>query len=155
MAGLPKKTLMLLVKDNQVLLANKKRGVGKGKTVAVGGGVEVGETILEAAIRETIEEVTVIPKNSEEVAELKFKFPHKPEYSMHVFVFMTDSWQGEISETEELTPSWFNIDNLPFEQMWADAPHWLSRVLAGEKLKADFYYAKDLTVERMDITVLN
>jgi len=154
MTKLPKKTLMLLVKDKQVLLANKKRGVGKGKIVAVGGGVELAETILEAAIRETIEEVTVLPQNPKEVAELKFNFPYKPEYSMHVFVYMTDSWQGEVSETEELKPSWFSIDNLPFGQMWADAPYWLPRVLAGEKLKAEFYYAQDQTVEEMEIISL-
>jgi len=154
MTELPKKTLMLLVKDKQVLLANKKRGVGKGKIVAVGGGVEVAETILQAAIRETIEEVTVLPQNPKEVAELKFKFPYKPEYSMHVFVFMTNSWQGEVAETEELKPSWFSFNNLPYEQMWADAPYWLPRVLAGEKLRADFYYAQDQTVDKMNIVKL-
>ncbi len=154
MTELPKKTLMLLVKDKQVLLANKKRGVGKGKIVAVGGGVEAAETILQAAIRETIEEVTVLPQNPEEVAELKFNFPYKPAYSMHVFVFMTNSWQGEIAETEELKPSWFSFDNLPYDQMWADAPYWLPRVLAGKKLRADFYYAQDQTVEKMNIVKL-
>ncbi|HHO56326.1 MAG TPA: 8-oxo-dGTP diphosphatase [Trueperaceae bacterium] len=154
MIELPKKTLMLLIKDKRVLLAYKKRGVGKGKIVAVGGGVEDGETILQAAIRETIEEVTVVPNNPKEIAELKFNFPYKPEYSMHVFVFMTDSWQGTISETEELRPSWYSFDNLPYEQMWADAPYWLSRVLAGDCIRADFYYAKDLTIDEMNIDSL-
>lgn len=32
---------------------------------------------------------------------------------------------------------------LPFTQMWDDAPHWLPRVLAGERLRATFSYADD------------
>ena len=75
MLDLPKKTLMLLVRDDKVLLGLKGRGVGKGKIVAVGGGVEDGETIRAAAIRETMEEIGVEPKNVVAVADLNFVFP--------------------------------------------------------------------------------
>ena len=52
-------TLCLLVKDDKVLLAMKKRGFGMGKWNGVGGKVEDGETIEMAAARETGEEIGV------------------------------------------------------------------------------------------------
>jgi len=142
---------MLLITEDKVLLGLKGRGVGQGKIVAVGGGVEEAETIREAAIRETIEEIGVAPNNPIAVADLNFVFPYKHEYSMHVFVYLSQSWSGEILATDELEPRWFEIQNLPFEQMWADAPYWLPRVLAGEKLKAEFFYDKNLEIERKQV----
>jgi len=35
---------------------------------------------------------------------------------------------------------WFKINELPFERMWDDDPHWLPRVLAGEFMKMKFYF---------------
>ena len=45
-------TLCPLIKDDQILLAMKKRGFGVGKWNGVGGKVEKGEEIIDAAIRE-------------------------------------------------------------------------------------------------------
>ena len=50
-------TLLLLRKDNEILLAKKKRGFGEGKYNGVGGKLEDGETPEEAMIRETEEEI--------------------------------------------------------------------------------------------------
>ena len=40
-------------------------------------------------------------------------------------------------ESDEMRPAWFRVDALPFAQMWQDAPHWLPRILAGERLDLD------------------
>lgn len=48
-------TLLLIHQANRVLLGMKKRGFGQGRYNGFGGKVEKGETIIEAAIRETIE----------------------------------------------------------------------------------------------------
>ena len=50
-------TLLLILKDNQILLAEKKRGFGVGKFNGIGGKVEKDETIEGAMIRETQEEI--------------------------------------------------------------------------------------------------
>ena len=60
-----KTTLSFFIKKNQILLAMKKRGFGKGKWNGVGGKVQRGETTKEAAIRETKEEIGVVPRSLE------------------------------------------------------------------------------------------
>ena len=50
-------TLIYIFKGNQVLMAMKKRGYGVGKLCGPGGKLQDGETPLQAAIRETEEEI--------------------------------------------------------------------------------------------------
>ena len=65
-------TLCLLKKDNEILLAMKKRGFGEGKYNGVGGKIENGETPEEAMLRETQEEISVTPTKYEKVGFLEF-----------------------------------------------------------------------------------
>ena len=53
-------TLMILRDGDRILFGLKKRGFGKGKLVGVGGKVDANETVEEAAIRETEEEIGVM-----------------------------------------------------------------------------------------------
>lgn len=52
-ADIPNKllTLVMIMKDNRLLLGMKKRGFGKGRWNGFGGKVQGGETIIEAAKR--------------------------------------------------------------------------------------------------------
>ena len=88
-------TLCIFVKDepiNEVYLGIKKRGFGKGKHVAVGGGVEAGEMPAQAAVRE-IEEETGIKLSIDQLDKVgKIKFDkqihegnHKPIISSTLF----------------------------------------------------------------------
>ena len=52
-----KAVLGFIVKDNQVLLAMKKRGFGEGWWNGAGGKIKEGETPLEAILREMQEDV--------------------------------------------------------------------------------------------------
>ena len=65
-------TLLLILNDNQILLAEKKRGFGIGKFNGIGGKVEKDETIEEAMIRETQEEIGVTPTDFNRVATITF-----------------------------------------------------------------------------------
>ena len=70
-------TLLFLLKNNQILLAMKKRGFGQGRWNGAGGKPKDEETIIETAIRETQEEIGVTPKNISQVATLDFYFQNK------------------------------------------------------------------------------
>jgi 8-oxo-dGTP diphosphatase len=67
-------TLLFVIKDGQILLIHKKRGLGAGKINGPGGRLEPGETPYEAAIRETQEEVGITPTDAVQVGELHFQF---------------------------------------------------------------------------------
>jgi 8-oxo-dGTP pyrophosphatase MutT (NUDIX family) len=135
-------TLCLLLKEDKILLAIKKRGFGVGRWNGTGGKVKDGEDILNAALRETKEEIGVEIKNPEKFGLFHFKFPHKPEWDQDVHLFVSDSWIGEPQETEEMKPQWFNFSEIPYDKMWSDDILWLPRVLKGEKLEADFVFAE-------------
>jgi ADP-ribose pyrophosphatase YjhB (NUDIX family) len=147
---LRKSTLVFLVKGDEVLLAMKKRGFGEGRWNGVGGKVTDGETVEEAAKREAKEEIGVDVKSLQKVASLNFFFPHVPtelRYNQEVCVFLVVEWEGEPRESEEMKPQWHTMDSLPFENMWADDPLWLPRVLNGKKVQADFSFTEDQKVE--------
>jgi 8-oxo-dGTP diphosphatase len=142
----------------EVLLGHKKTGLGLGKVVGLGGHVEPGESAAEAAVREVSEESgLVVPRAAlTEAARVTFLFPARPAWDMDVTVFTAADWSGEPAETDEIRPQWFPVAGLPFDQMWDDAPRWLPRVLAGERLRATFTYAGDnQTVAAEAVTALN
>lgn len=123
----------------ELLLGLKKRGIGEGKLVAPGGHVEPGETDLQACVREVKEEtgLSVDVGDLRPLGRVVFRFPSRPEWDMYVAMFACERYEGEPAESDELTPAWYPLDDLPFERMWDDAKYWLPRVLAGEQLNAD------------------
>ena len=138
-------TLCLLVKNEQILLAMKKRGFGVGKWNGVGGKVDPGKDkgVLDATIRETKEEIGVLPDELKKVAVLKFRFPHKEEWDQDVHVFLTNKWDGNPEESEEMKPQWFGFKDIPYDSMWDDDKIWLPHVLSGKKLEADFIFGDE------------
>jgi 8-oxo-dGTP diphosphatase len=137
--------LCLLTRGDQVLLGHKKRGLGAGNITGIGGHVESGETPSQAAAREMKEETGVVVDTANlcHMAELVFVFPVRPSWDQTISVFTATSWHGEPIETAEIAPRWFPVRELPVDQMWDDARHWLPRVLAGEYVAATFTYADD------------
>lgn len=128
--------LCFIRKGHRLLLIRKKRGFGAGKINAPGGKIEPGETALQAAIRETREEVGVVPLAPEARGELHFQFVDG--YSLHCTVFLATDLRGEPVETAEATPFWADINALPYDEMWEDDRHWLP-LLLDEKSFAGFF----------------
>ncbi len=136
-------TLCLFVKNDEILLAMKKRGFGIGKWNGVGGKIdkEKGDnSIIEAAIRETKEEIGINANNLEKVALLHFRFPYKEDWNQDVHVFLVKNWQGQPQESEEMFPKWFKINEIPYNKMWDDDRVWLPHILEGKKLEAEFLF---------------
>jgi 8-oxo-dGTP pyrophosphatase MutT (NUDIX family) len=149
-----KATTCLLRRKNQILLAMKKRSFGVGKWNGVGGKQQKNEEIDITAVREVEEEIKVQinPQDLNKVAVFKFYFPYKLEWNMEVYFYFCYQWQGEPEETEEMKPQWFNLDQIPYDQMWDDDIYWLARVLKGEKLEGEFYFDKtNNKIEKINI----
>jgi 8-oxo-dGTP diphosphatase len=134
-------TLLFVIRDGEILLIRKKRGLGAGKINGPGGRLEPGETAAEGAVREVEEEVGVTPVGVEERGELKFQFVDG--YSIHVRVFSATGCEGEVVETEEAVPLWTPLESIPYEEMWADDILWLPLLLRGEPFSGRFLFDGD------------
>ena len=135
-------TLLFLLKDGEILLAMKKRGFGAGRWNGTGGKIEVGETKNQAVIRECKEEINVTPLDCEEVATHIFTFENaEPDIITHTFICR--KWQGRPKETEEMSPHWFKINQIPYDEMWQDDILWLPLILRGKKLSCTFSFDND------------
>jgi 8-oxo-dGTP diphosphatase len=135
------------VKDNQILLALKKRGFGIGKWNGYGGKPEGGEDLLSCAVRETAEEIGVQIEKADlnHLGRLEFYFTDNPSWNQEVNIFKVHKWNGEPVETDEMRPQWFDFDKIPFEQMWLEDKHWIPKFLAGKKFEGKFNYNHDGT----------
>jgi len=132
--------------ERQVLLGRKKKGLGLGNIVGLGGKLEPGESALDAAVREVEEEsgLAVTKDALTPMGVLTYLFPHRTAWSQRSNVFVTDVWSGVPRESDELNPQWFTIADLPVDDMWDDARHWLPGVLAGVPVEATFTFGEDL-----------
>lgn len=109
-----------------------------------GGKLLEGENLTEALIREVFEEIKVKINSSDliQVATLDFTFKDNKKWNQQTHVFITEKLQGEPTETEEMNPTWYDIDKIPYENMWIDDIHWLPLVLEGKKINASFNFNK-------------
>ena len=153
-------TLLFLVKREgeritEICLAMKKRGFGVGRWNGTGGKVSEGESIEDATIRETEEEIFVTPRNLKKVALLHFTFLHNPDFDQNVHVFITGEWEGEPTESEEMKPAWVPVDNVPYDAMWPDDIFWLPEVLNGNGIEASFTFGPGDTIEDKEVNVVN
>lgn len=142
-------TLCFVLRDGQVLLGMKKRGFGAGRWNGFGGKIEPGETIEEAAKRETLEECGITVKQMEAVGIHEFVFADRPDELLEVHVFRVDVYSGEPIETEEMQPKWFAYGAIPYADMWPDDQYWFPLFLTGKHFKTRFLFgAKDSVLEQ-------
>ena len=140
-------TLLLIIKDNRILLARKKRGFGEGKINGIGGKMQPGETIDETMIRETIEEIGVVPKQYEKVGLITFDELLNGERvfnDMHIYV--AGDFDGEIAESDEMCPEWYDLDKIPFDKMFDDDKLWYPLLLAGKKFKGQAVFGENYKI---------
>lgn len=137
-------TLLILRDGDKILLAKKKRGFGEGLYNGVGGKLEKGESVLDAMIRETQEEIGVTPTTYEKYGINEFlEFVNDEETNLVFHLFIATEWEGEPTESEEMAPEWFDIENIPYDKMFKDDRYWLPLVLEGKKVRGKFVFDKN------------
>ncbi|XP_028395490.1 7,8-dihydro-8-oxoguanine triphosphatase-like [Dendronephthya gigantea] len=132
-------TLAFVLDAGRILLGMKKRGFGAGRWNGFGGKVDPGESIEDAAKRELSEECNLKTNKLDQVGILKFEFVGQPQI-LEVHVFKTSKYEGTIQESEEMRPQWFEIDQVPFKEMWPDDDLWFPMMLNDEKFEGYFKF---------------
>ncbi len=147
-------TLAFFVDGNQILLGYKKRGFGAERWNGFGGKVESDESIESAAKREALEECGVEILKLEKKAIHEFSFKDKLGV-LEVHTFWVSEWRGEPCETEEMRPSWFVLEDIPYDTMWPDDELWLPRFLKGEYLKTKFLFGDNDRVLEYEVQTVS
>lgn len=134
-------TLVFLVQHGRLLLIRKKTGLGQGKINGPGGKLEHGETPEQCAVRECQEELMITPRSLEYGGQNLFQFVDG--YSIHVWTYIARGYDGTPTETVEAAPLWFDLDAIPYDEMWVDDRIWLPMLLRGEKFVGRYIFDGD------------
>lgn len=129
----------------ELLLGMKKRGFGMGKYNGFGGKINTGETFRQCAVRELWEETSLLakPEDLQAIAFLDFRFPYSPELTHIGYVYLVKVFEGIPLESEEMAPSWFTPENLPFDTMWKGDRSWLPLLLEGKNVSGYVTFGQD------------
>ena len=71
-----------------------------------------------------------------------------------MFVYVVAEYAGTIKATQSTKPVWFNIDKIPYKNMWVDNKYWLPFVLENKKFVAEFIYKDAEKVQEMWMKIL-
>jgi len=151
-----KLTLCCVYNDTHILLGEKKYGNLMGIWNGFGGKLEEGESVDNAAVRELQEEADIVPLEMKKRGLIFFEFEEngnpfegKPELEVHIFA--VTKFSGEPKETVEMRPRWFELKNIPFDDMWPDDQYWLPLLLAGKSFTGKFFMKDSKTITKYEI----
>jgi len=115
-------TLVLIENNNDVLMVNKKRGLGKNTFNLPGGVKNTNESFSKCAVREVFEETGINVSEINPLGIIYFVFKHKQTISeVHTFIG-TPSNTNLKEENSECAPLWINKNKVPYDKMMpADA----------------------------------
>lgn len=139
-------TLMFIIRDGEILLIEKKRGIGAGKINGPGGKIDAGESPLECAVRETREELGITALRPVKYGELHFAMSDIPDILCHVF--LARAFEGRPVETDEAKPLWCRLADIPYDRMWKDDIDWLPHLLDGRRFFGRFVFEGDDVIWR-------
>lgn len=133
-------TLVVVQDGERILLGMKKRGFGEGRFNGFGGKVRDGESIKEAAVRETQEEAMITVTDLVQQGVLQFTFEEGDDEVLEVHFFKATQYSGTPTETEEMKPQWFTLDEIPYDSMWPDDKYWLPELIKGKYFTGTFHF---------------
>jgi 8-oxo-dGTP diphosphatase len=104
----------------------------------VGGHVEPGETVRDAATRELAEETGILSNNMTLCGMVNVNLP-QPSDGVMLFLFTCHVLSSQTQSTQEGTLQWFKWDQLPSNQVVEDLPTLLRLVRTSGKSHQPFY----------------
>jgi 8-oxo-dGTP diphosphatase len=141
------RTLSFILFGNRVLLLRgaADKSLGAGKLNGVGGHVEAGEGILTSARREIREETGLATDDLSLRAIIHISEPHgDPGVLLFVFVGRSDSL--EVHASREGSLAWYDLDELPSDELVDDLPMLLPRIVEQESDEILYgHYVPDAT----------
>lgn len=124
-------SVIIINHQNQVLLGQRRSGLFAGSWGLPGGKVDIGETLLQAAVRETMEEtgLTVENLSLNSVSDILTDSAHFVNVA-----FTTRSYRGRIEDREPEQIAgwrWFNLQQLP-QPLYHNAAQSLEKFRSGK-----------------------
>lgn len=142
-------TEALIVSGNKVLLGQrKKNGFGHGKWLGFGGKLENSETIDQAMTREFFEETSIKVLEFAKRGILTFHYINDPDMEVHYYEVL--KYKGEPQESNEMAVRWFNIESIPYDQMFPNDQYWLPMFLKKKFFKGEFYFNNKYEIDKYD-----
>ena len=141
-----KTTLCYIQKDDCYLLLyrNKKpNDMNEGKWLGVGGHVEPGETVDEAAIREINEEAGLKVNSIKCVGEVLFV---NDDYEEMMYIYKSTDFSGELIECDEGTLHWVSIDKVLDLNLWEGDKLFHPKLRNNEPINMKLIYKNNVFV---------
>ncbi|XP_043473787.1 7,8-dihydro-8-oxoguanine triphosphatase-like [Leptopilina heterotoma] len=95
--------------------------------------------MYQCALRELKEECGLTSKNLRQIGIVEVEFENDP-VLLEVHVFDTFVFEGNIIDTDEMRPKWFNLSDIPYQSMWPDMFLWFPYMLKDIPFKGYFLY---------------
>ena len=122
---------VMVLKDNKVLLGRRKNAHGGGEYANTGGHVELMESLLETARRETMEEAGITIKNIRFLCVSNIT-DYAPKHYLDIgFIADWESGEPQVLEPDKREAwEWYDLDNLP-EPLFASTAKYIEAYKTG------------------------
>lgn len=68
---------------------------------------------------------------------------HNRTETLTITLYTCHTWRGEPVNATGIRPTWFQLEQIPYHEMFEDAQAWLPKILTGSKIIAEVYSKQD------------